>query len=160
LIKRIKTLEKALGDVTLSMPKRRTDKDFHAVSDAQARADEVYVALGKRGAPRPLDGEDLMTYRRRLARDLQPHSGEWKDVNLHAIADDNAFEVLERRIYTDAMAVAMAPVTAEPGTLRPVTRRDGGHEITTYVGEPRSWMDAFAGPVRMHVTSINNGNQR
>ena len=159
LLKRIKTLEQALGDVTVSLPKRRSDDDYHAVMDAQARADAIYSDLGTRGAPRPLDGEDLMTYRRRLARDLKKYSPDWKEANIHAV-DDSTFEVLERRIYADAAAYANMPVTAEAGTLRAVTKRSGGHEITTWVGEPRTWMDAFAGPVRMHVTSIANGNQR
>ena len=158
--KRLRRAEEALQDVIKAIPKRRTDDDIHALSDVQARADEVYTALGKRGAPRFLDGEDLMGYRRRIARDLKVHSPEWKEVNLHAITDDSAFEILERRIYADAMSAALAPTTAEPGTLRPITRRSGGHEITEYVGEPRTWMNDFSGLGQAVTGSITVGNQR
>lgn len=158
---RLKRLETALGDVVAVLPKVRTDEDYHAMCDVQARADEAYSALGQRSAPRFLDGEDSLGYRRRLVRDLKKHSPDWKDVNIHAITDDSAFSVMERRVYADAMDVARSPVTAEPGTLRAVTRRSGGHEITEYVGEPSTWMNAFAGPARQFVTSnISNGAQR
>jgi hypothetical protein len=160
--RRLKRAEDALQDVIRAIPKRRTDDDINALADAQARADEVYTALGKRGAPRYLDGEDLMGYRRRLARDLKKHSEEWRDVNLHEITSNKAFDILERRIYADAMNVAMTPVTAEPGTLRAITKRSGGHEITEFVGEPRAWMNDFAG-LSQAVTgqiSVSSGNQR
>lgn len=157
---RMKRLEAAIGDVVTAMPKKRSDEDYHAMCDVQARADEVYSALGQRSAPRFLDGEDSLSYRRRLVRDLKKHSPDWKDVNIHAIADESAFSVMERRVYADALDVARSPVTAEPGTLRSVTRRSGGHEITEYVGEPKTWMDSFAGPVRQYVTSVSNGSQR
>lgn len=157
---RLKRLEAALGDVVTAMPKKRSDDDYHAMCDVQARADEVYSALGQRSAPRFLDGEDSLGYRRRLVRDLKKHSPDWKDVNIHAIADESAFTVMERRVYADAMDVARSPVSAEVGTLRAVTRRSGGHEITEYVGEPKTWMDSFAGPVRTYATSITNGTQR
>lgn len=159
---RMKRLEEALGDVVKVLPKARSDEDYHAMCDVQARADEVYSALGQRSAPRFLDGEDSLGYRRRLVRDLKKHSPDWKDVNIHAITDDSAFSVMERRVYADAMSVAATPVTADPGTLRAVHRTGpGGHKITEYVGEPSTWMNTFAGPVRQYAEgriAVRNDN--
>ena len=158
---RLKRLEATLGDVVAVLPKKRSDDEYHDMCDIQARADEVYSAFGQRSAPRFMDGEDSLGYRRRLVRDLKKHSPDWKDVEIHKIADEGAFSVMERRVYADAMNVARSPVTAEAGTLRAVHKTGpGGHQITEYVGETSAWFEAFSGPVRQYVTSISNGSQR
>lgn len=147
----------AIAQLERRLPKMLTDDERAMFSDIQARADSVYHAFGQR-APAPLEGETTMAYRQRLAKKLKTHSSGFKDVNLYAIADDAAFTAIENTIYADAMKVAFSPATADPGTLRAVKESRGGHEFITYVGDPAAWMNSFAGPVRMHVTSFNTPN--
>lgn len=152
-------ISRRIARVERMLPKQLSDDDRAAFSDAQARADEIYHAFGSQ-APAPMQGETLIAYRQRIANKLKEHSPAWKKTNLNIIAADNeAFSTVESAIYADAMTVASSPATAEPGTLRMITNISGGHEIHTFVGEPSAWMDPMAGPVRMHVTSINTPNR-
>lgn len=121
-----------------------------AFADAQARADEVFLALGD-SAPRPMRGEDLLAYRLRLARKLQVHSSVWKERDLATIAraDAGAFENIESMVYADAAMAARQPSQVEPGLLREVKRRrQGGGEISEFVGNPITWMQSFMAPAR------------
>lgn len=148
-----------LDSISKLIPKSMNDKEYHDMRDTQAQADAIYVAFGQR-APRPLDGENLGGYRRRIAKDLKVHSRNWKDVNIEAFADDAAFSVAEKQIYADAMAAAQNPVDLPEGTLRAVTRADStGRQITSFYGQPKAWMQAFAGR-SMRLVRINNGSDR
>lgn len=151
-------LRDRIEQVAKLIPKSMGDVEYHAMADAQARADNVYTALGTR-APRPLDGENLAGYRRRLAKGLQPH-GRWKGVDLAAFADDTAFTLAETQIYGDAQIAAANPVDLPAGTIRAVTQPDTtGRQITSFFGNPKSWMAAFGG-TPMRLVKINNGSDR
>lgn len=144
--KRIDAIEKML-------PKERTDSDMAVMTDAQAKADNVARAFGK-SAPRFLNGEDILSYRRRLARDFQEHSPAWKAVDL-GVLNDSVLTVAEAAIYTDAMAAAMNPKIAEDGGLRMIERTlPSGHRERQFVGHPSAWMGRFSGSKRF-ATKIN-----
>lgn len=115
-------VKKQLADITKAMPKHLSDAEFSQFADAQARGDSVFQAFGD-SASRPLQGEDLGAYRRRLAGALQKHSRDWKEADLRKM-DDTVFAVVEERIYADAMEAAMHPVDVEPGVLREISRVD------------------------------------
>jgi hypothetical protein len=104
------------------MMKPKTDDEHAAFADAQARADAVYQGFGKH-APRPLEGELLMDYRKRLATNLKMHSSRWKTSKLNRL-DDETFGSIEGQIYDDAIAAAANPVDLEVGELRMVTKVD------------------------------------
>jgi hypothetical protein len=104
------------------MMKPKTDDEHAAFADAQARADSVYQGFGKH-APRPLEGEGLMDYRKRLATNLKMHSSMWKNVKLSKL-DEEAFEPIETQIYADASSAAANPLDLEAGELRMVTKID------------------------------------
>jgi hypothetical protein len=138
---RISRLEKA-------MPRQLSDEDYHAMIEAQSRADSVYGALGIGRAPIPLNGEDLNGYRRRVATKLKGHSGRWGKTNIYNIQAD-AFDIVENDIYNDAMASAMSADDVPEGHLRAVVKNDiAGRPITSYVGEPSAWMSQFSGTRR------------
>lgn len=148
-------VKRMIDDVSRRLPKQLSDEDHAAMTDAQARADSVFQAFG-RSAPRPLDGENLNQYRRRLATSLKMHSTSWKGVDLAAVADDVAFGVAENQIYADATHVAHNPTDLPEGTLRPITSRDvTGRQSTTFAGEPRAWMHQFQ-PSRRRLVGIRN----
>lgn len=148
-------LQARIEEVAAMIPKALTDADYHAMADAQARADTVFAAFGDH-APRPLQGEDLNSYRRRLATKMKDHSNTWKGVDLLKIADDTAFSIAETQIYADAMSSAHNPVDLPPDVLRAITARDTtGRQITTFAGKPSAWMGQFGG-VRRRLSGIRN----
>ncbi len=144
--KQIADLQSALASVRGKMPKPIHDADYADMAQIQADADRIFSAHSL-SAPRPMDGETKLGYRRRLATEMKHHSPDWKDVDLGVIAvDAKAFEVAERRIYADAMDAAMHPVVPGDGLLE-VRRKDPdtGHLIKEFHGQPRAWMSAFSG---------------
>jgi len=116
-----------------AMMKPKSDEEHAAFADAQARADTVFSGFGTR-APRPLEGESLTDYRKRLATKLKGHSTTWKGVKLSRL-DDDTFNIAESAIYADATTAAANPVDLEAGELRPVTKIDpttGVRQIVFY----------------------------
>ena len=156
LMKRIRELETTLAT---GVPMMSTHPDYGKMADYQARADEVIKLFGiGKGAPEPMRGETENSYRRRLARSLQPHCEKWKGIDLTSVtfADDAVFVPIEADIYEAARVAGMSPGNVPEGELKAKTRRlPTGHTVTEWYGEPRSWMDRFAGPVRqIHVGPI------
>jgi hypothetical protein len=105
-----------------AMLKPKSDEEHAAFADAQSRADGVFSGFGSR-APRPLEGEALGDYRRRLATKLKSHSATWKNIKFSKL-DDEAFAVAEAQVYSDATGAASNPVDLEAGELREVTKID------------------------------------
>jgi hypothetical protein len=102
--------------------KPRSDDEHAAFADTQARADSVFAGFGER-APRPLEGEILIDYRKRLATKLKKHSSTWGKVKLSELPE-SAFRIAEDAIYNDATVAAASPSDLESGELRMVTRID------------------------------------
>lgn len=149
-------VRKRIADVEARLPKQMTDADYAAMADAQVRADRVCLMHGKR-APRPLDGENLMAYRRRLAGELKEHSPSWKDIDLRVIADDTAFGNIETVIYNDAENAGLHPVAAGEDFLREIIEPDiTGRKISKFVGRPSAWMNQFSAPKRRLAGIRNN----
>jgi hypothetical protein len=120
MIKRLETLMKP-----------KSDDEHAAFADAQARADAVFNGFGQR-APRPLEGEALMDYRKRLATKLKSYSTIWKGVKFSQLPDE-AFAVAEGQVYADATAAASNPVDLGAGELRQVTKTDPTTGVRTIV---------------------------
>jgi 8-oxo-dGTP pyrophosphatase MutT (NUDIX family) len=148
-------VRKRIADVESRLPKQMTDADYAAIADSQVRADRIYSMHGKR-APRALDGETLMAYRRRLANELREHSPAWKTIDLKVIADDAAFGNIENTIYADAEQAGLHPVDAGEDFLREIVSEDAtGRKIKTFVGKPSAWMSQFTSPKR-RLAGIKN----
>ena len=152
-------IRRRIADVERRLPRQMSDADFAAMADTQARADAVFSAFGKR-APRPLDGETLPRYRRRLASALKAHSPEWKDVNLTAMVDNAAFDVIEKRIYADALHAANHPTDIEAGDLREITTVNPttGQRMTRFAGKS-TFIVGMKSPVR-RVVGLGLANLR
>lgn len=143
------------------LPKERTDADVRTMTDAQARADSVYALFGKH-APRFMNGESELDYRRRLVREFQAHSPAWKPVDLGALVDSTAFKIAEEQIYADAALAAKDPGGVEDGGLRMVTgTTPSGHREAKFYGRPKAWMNRFAGSGRAaRITTPLNKQER
>jgi 8-oxo-dGTP pyrophosphatase MutT (NUDIX family) len=154
----LETLRKSVADVASKLPRQMTDADYALMADSQVRADRIYLMHGSK-APRALDGETLIAYRRRLANGLKEHSKAWKDIDLKVIADDAAFANIENTIYSDAEQAGLHPADMGEDFLREIKSKDStGREISTFVGRPSAWMNQFAAPKRMLVGIKNNSN--
>lgn len=148
-------VRKRIADVEARLPKQMTDADYAVMADSQAKADRIYLMHSKR-SPRPFDGESLFGYRRRIATDLKAHSPAWKDVDLRAIADEAAFENIEKMIYADATNAALHPIEPGEDYLREIVEEDvTGRKISTFVGRPTAWLSQFATNKR-RVVGIRN----
>lgn len=149
----MKPLSDRIDALAKRMPAILSDADRDAMADAQARADSVYSMFGKR-APRPLDGETVVDYRRRLAKEVQPHSPTWKEVHLASLGAD-AFNIAENTIYADAQVAAASP-DFDGGALREQITVDAtGRRISTFHGHPASWMAAFGQSNRRVVAGFD-----
>jgi hypothetical protein len=105
-----------------ALMKPKSDDEHVAFADAQARADAVFNGFGQR-APRPLEGEALFDYRKRLATKLKSYSPAWKGVKFSMLPEE-AFNIAETQVYSDATAAASNPTDLNAGELRMVTKID------------------------------------
>jgi hypothetical protein len=138
-----------------------SDNDRSMVADAYSRTDETCVALGL-PTPNPMPGESSMMYRRRAVRRLQPYSSTWGkkndkgdlmiDLGSAAYADDASFEIVESQIFAEAAIASAMPVNVKPGELRMTERRRDGHIVREFKGQPKDWMDRFAGQTGLKAT--------
>ena len=132
LTRRLADLESRVRDLT--------DEDYAALSDAQSRADSVARAYGET-TPRPMQGESVMGYRRRLAARYQPKSKQYAGVNLRSVTDPSLFGIVEAAIYTDALTAANAAADLPMNRLREVTSKSAaGHTIVEFRGQTAAWM--------------------
>jgi 8-oxo-dGTP pyrophosphatase MutT (NUDIX family) len=154
----LEEVRRSVVDFEKRLPKQMTDADYSAIADAQVRADRIYSMHGKR-APRSMEGETLISYRRRMANDLKEHSLAWKDIDLKVIADDEkhiAFSNVEKIIYADAEHAGLHPATSDEDFLREIVKEDvTGRKITEFVGRPMAWMNQFASNKRK-LSGIRN----
>lgn len=110
-------------------------EDLNAIAEARARADSVYQGLTGHPASQPLPGELPIAYRKRLADGLRKFSSKFKDTGVDRL-DGAVFEHVESQIYSDAQEAMRSPEAVPKGQIRSITRNDGGHTITEYMGNP------------------------
>jgi hypothetical protein len=145
----------ALASSVADMKKKqaRPMADLNAFADAQAKADSVMRALGRAAEP-PMSGEDLVSYKIRMHRKMQPHSSRWKGVELQLIAADQvALDNVLGEIRSDAMTAAMSPVGMPEFQHRMITKTmPGGHIVHEFIGNGTIFKQ-LSRPVR-HVAYI------
>jgi 8-oxo-dGTP pyrophosphatase MutT (NUDIX family) len=147
---------KKIADLEARMPKELSDSDYAEMADAQAKADSVFSAFGD-AAPRPLRGENLLSYRKRLATQLKTHSPNWKSVDINDLPAA-AVEIAEKQIYADAVAASAHPTDLPAGSLRAIEKKDSnGQLVRTFVGDPNAWMGDFK-TIPMKQVGISKGN--
>ena len=111
--------------------------DRNQIAEARSRADSVFQAALGRPVPDPVPGERPIAYRRRLADALKKFSPTLATARLDSVAGA-ALDVVEQRIYADALAAVKTPAVMPAGQLRAIKKRELGHEVTEYVGDPQA----------------------
>jgi hypothetical protein len=126
---------------------------MNAFADVQAKADAVMRTLGSAAEP-PMRGEDLVAYKIRTHRKMQPHSSKWKGVDLGIIAADQAaLENVLVEIRADATAAGLSPVGMPEFQHRMITKQmPGGHIERSFIGNGTCFRQ-MSRPVR-HVASF------
>jgi hypothetical protein len=136
------------------IPGQLTDEDVDAFAKAQSRADFVYGHFGQT-ASRPMHGEKIIDYRRRVLKPMQDHSPIWKGTDLRVLSvDEKAFNNAEEQIFKAAVDSARSPSSVPVGTLREHVETRGGHTYHRFYGRPVSWMAGFA-PNGRRIKRIN-----
>ena len=137
---------------------KKADDEEAAYADCQAKADSVYSAFGK-SASRPLQGETLMSYRKRMVRGLQAHSDEMKNININAIKDEAMLAIVEKRVFADAVAASRGNGAIAKGQLIEIHKKDrAGRTITEFRGDMEAWLGEFKLPasrvVKFHTENF------
>jgi len=154
LAKENQLLKARIAAVEAKIPAILSDAELNELGEAQAKADSVAHAFGAK-APAPMMGEKPLSYRRRVVEMFKKHSKDWMGIDLSAIVDASTFGIAERSIYADAMAAANSPASYDIGHLHEhVQRVRGGGEISTFKGNPKTWMGQFKMPGNK-LTGIN-----
>lgn len=130
-------LQATLAGMTAETPASERD----ALARAQSRADSVAAMFGDR-ASAPIPGEKPIDYRKRQLVRFQKHSERFKTSRFDSL-DDAMLTPVEDIVYADAVAAAKQPGTSAPGTLVPITTREGGRDVTRFNGDPMAWMSTF-----------------
>ncbi len=107
----------------------------------QARADGVAGLFGER-ATLPMPGEAALAYRKRVLAGFQKHSARFARADL-ARLDAATLAPVEDIILADAATAAHDPRRAAPGRLIPITTREGGRDVTRFIGDIGAFMAPF-----------------
>jgi hypothetical protein len=109
----------------------------------QDQADQACRAWGAAARP-PLHGEQLLDYRRRLLRPLMKYSKEFAAVDVDTLVEP-LIGPIEKSVYQDAIKASTDNASAPEDYLREVTTTDAtGRRITTFYGQPKTWMRQFS----------------
>lgn len=147
-------MRKEIDELRSQMPTVHTAEERSKFVEAQSRAEPIAQAFGD-SAPRWLDGESLLEYRRRLVRKFQAHSPQWKNSDISKIEDNIALDNIERIVFADAMTAARAPLSGDGDYLRVVSETDGaGRKIRRFYGSPAACWAPFKMP-RRNLIGIN-----
>ena len=142
--KRIADLEAEIAALKAKTAERSVD-EREELARAQSRADSVAMALGETQGIAPLMGENVFSYRKRIASRFSKFSERFKSVDVSSIGDSSLFNPVEEAIYADAVAYSKAPPIAE-GQVHMIEARDeAGRMVRTPSAnsDPHAWMGVF-----------------
>jgi hypothetical protein len=142
----VKQLKAEIDALKQAAPKHRSNEDYDALAVAQVKAESVYSAFGDSAAvARPMDGETVLGYRKRMLKGLQKHSkGNYAAIDITAVNDPAMLSIVEEAVYADAMTAANSPTaTGQPNGLprafksfdevgRPVIHYKGGDPMSVF----------------------------
>jgi len=114
---------------------------------ARERAERVAMVFGD-SAPRPMDGEPVADYQRRLLRPYLKFSPTWNGRDLSRLPG-SILEIVERQVYSDAIAASTNPAVIGRGQLVERFETDRtGRRISRFYGDPEACWGPFKQPTR------------
>jgi hypothetical protein len=150
-------LKKQVAALERKIPRQRTASEFDQLAIAQSQAEQHYMAFGDSvSVCRPMDGETVTGYRKRMIKGLQKHSPKFGKIDISAISDDSMLSIVEDGIYADSMTAARMPSeNSAHGLPRAIKSQDevGRNQIHYVGGRPLSVFDSFRQKPR-HVVDL------
>jgi len=126
-----------------------SDEDYAELADAQAMADSVAKEYGQR-AQAPMPGEKPLSYRRRMVKQFQKYSEQWKGFDLSSVKDPQLMKNIEVAVYADARKISKKVLNARPGLTERETILGDGRKATVFDGDMNVWLSDFtAAPLKM-----------
>lgn len=131
----IRSLQRELADLKRSVRRRvMSDDELNALSERQSDWDKVAQMHGQR-ASRPLDGESINSYDRRLAKTFQKYSDKWKSTDLADMPIEVVTKVIAPEIRADAIKAAYNSDPSPGAMQREIIKTDRtGRRISEFVG--------------------------
>ena len=156
--RRDSTLERRLSALERGRARPLTDADLDRLAELQHQWSDVAQAHGERPS-RPMDGEPVGQYDRRMARRFQKHSERWKSIDLGDLPP-KVRRMASEEIRADALSAAYrGEVKADQG-LREIKRTDAtGRTISEFVGSVDACLAPFKIPA-LRVHHFNNDPNR
>jgi hypothetical protein len=136
-----------------------SDADLDQIAELQHSWAEVSQAHGERAA-RPMDGEPVHQYDRRMARRFQKHSTRWSNENLRDLPV-SVQRMAAAEIRADAITAAYrGDAVAKLQGLREIKKQDAtGRTISEFVGSVEATLAPFKIPA-LRVKAINTDPNR
>lgn len=151
---RIQRLESELAAMRAAQAPLSHD-ERNAVAAAFHRADSVYQMLGEQ-TPQIMPGERPSAYRRRLADGLRKHTKSFKTETIHDSVSGAAFDIIEDRIYAEALDEAKNPSRNDAAfVLREIVTHPNGKTRRDFYGDSRVAWAPFMPPVGVRITKFN-----
>ena len=140
---RMDSLEKEVSELKANAARQDNAEEKEKLLEAQGRADAVEQCYGD-AAPRPLVGDTVNDYEKRMVMKHLARSPRWKNANIKAINDDATFSAIRDEVYADAVTAAKNCVGMAEGTMREVIRDGvGGRKVHEFHGSPSVWTNEF-----------------
>jgi ADP-ribose pyrophosphatase YjhB (NUDIX family) len=140
---RMDSLEKEVSELKANAARQDNAEEKDKLMEAQGRADSVEQCYGD-SAPRPLLGDTVIDYEKRMVMKHLARSPRWKNSNIKAINDDATFSVIRDEVYADAVTAAKTCIGMAEGTMREVIRDGvGGRKVHEWHGSPSVWTNEF-----------------
>jgi len=138
-------------------PRPMTDDEMNDLAERQQEWARVAQMHGTTPI-RPMDGERINTYDRRMSRAFQKYSPKWKDTDLSQMPPDVISKIIAPEIRADTASAAYRVDPAEGGMLREIRRTDRtGRVISEFVG-PVGAVNGALAPFRMPSARVRRIN--
>ncbi len=143
---RLDAVESELAGLKANQARSDNAQEKEELLEAQGRADAVEQVYGD-SAPRPLNGDSVLDYEKRMVQKHLSRSPRWKNSDIKKIADAATFQVIRDEVYADSIAAAKSCVGMPAGTLRETIKNGvGGSKVHEFHGSPSAWTDEFKSP--------------
>ena len=143
---RLDAVESELAGLKANQARSDNAQEKEELLEAQGRADAVEQVYGD-SAPRPLNGDSVLDYEKRMVQKHLSRSPRWKNSDIKKIADAATFQVIRDDVYADSIAAAKSCVGMPSGTLREIIKNGvGGRKVHEFHGSPCAWTNEFKSP--------------
>ena len=123
--------------------------EMNGIASMQSKAEAAYMAIGDDANKcRPMLGERLEAYRKRMISGLQKHSAKFKLTEISKISDPALLDMVEETVFADSALAARNNIGIAGGGIREIRKREFGRDVTEFTGDNGAWLEQFKYPVQ------------